>query len=267
MSYGPPPYPGPRYAESPVRPPLPQTVQIAFYLMLAGAAMQVLGFIVTVVRISALRDQLRRQLIDNGTAPTDSSLNTLVTVVIAIAGVFAVIGVGLWIWMAFTNRAGRQWARITGTVFFGIFTLSTLASLVTLAAGGSSRINVGSSTPASFAVSAISWLIGLVTVVLLWNKGSGAYFRPVHAPYGQAPVGYPYGQSPQPVQPQPYDMQPPYPVEAPPPGPPQAPPPAGGQAPSSGPGQSPPAGPGQAQPGGQQGEGPPPPPPNWQNPA
>ncbi|MFC4911171.1 hypothetical protein [Actinomadura gamaensis] len=242
MSYGPSPYPGPRYAESPVRPPLPQTVQIAFYLMLVGAALQVLGFIITVVRISALRDQLRRQLIDSGSTPSESSLDALVTVVIAVAGAFALIGVGLWIWMAFANRAGRHWARITGTVFFGLYTLSTLSGLLVLATNGSRQYSVGSSTPANFAISAITWVIGLAIVLLIWNRASSAYYRPPYAPapYAQPQAGYPYGQSAQAVQPQ----GSPYPVQAPPPAPIQ--PPDGAE---------------------QQGTNPPSTPPNWQNPA
>jgi hypothetical protein len=32
----------------------------------------------------------------------------------------SLIGVGLWIWMAQMNKAGKNWARITSTVFFAI---------------------------------------------------------------------------------------------------------------------------------------------------
>lgn len=199
MSYGPPPSPGVGYAVAPVpRPPLPQTVQIAFWLMLGGAVMQVLGLIITVVRISALRDEFRTRFAQNGTTPSESSLDAIVTVTIVFASVFALIGVGLWIWMAFANRAGRAWARITGTVFFGVYTLSMLSSVAVSAGGGANQFNAGGGDPVSLLISGVAWAMGLAVVILLWNRASGAFFRPVHVP---GPGGYPYGQVPV-VQPQ-----------------------------------------------------------------
>ncbi|WP_307817905.1 hypothetical protein [Nocardia acididurans] len=35
------------------------------------------------------------------------------------------------------------------------------------------------STTASLLASALSWLVGLAVVILLWNRQSGAYFKPV----------------------------------------------------------------------------------------
>ena len=39
------------------------------------------------------------------------------------------IGVALWIWMAQMNQAGKNWARITSTVFFALETLSAIGGL------------------------------------------------------------------------------------------------------------------------------------------
>ncbi|RFU40814.1 hypothetical protein DZF91_15175 [Actinomadura logoneensis] len=212
---------------------MPQRVRVAFLLMLAGAATQVLGLLVTVVRMGALRDQFRTKLAESGTTPTEGNLDAIMAVAIAFAVLFALLGAGLWLWMAFTNRAGRPWARITGTVFFGIHTLSTLSGGAIMATGGTGRVGLGAGDAASFAISGVTWLIGLATVILLWTGDAKSYFRPVAAaaPYGQPgehPYGQPYGQpgghpyghvppghSPYPVEPPPPAVQPP-PGDAPP---------------------------------------------------
>ena len=84
-----------------------------------------------------------------------------------IAGFVAggVIAAAVWIFLALACRRGHGWARITGTVLFGIVTLDTA---------------VGLFVPLAAAVKfwgVLVWLIGLVAVVLLWRRESGAYFR------------------------------------------------------------------------------------------
>ncbi|MEV5568490.1 hypothetical protein AB0L06_00450 [Spirillospora sp. NPDC052269] len=228
--------------------------------MLAGAGMQVLGFVITVVHVRALRAGFRTRLAEDGSAPGNSTLDGLIAGGIVLAGVFTLFGVGLWIWMAFMNRAGRNWARTTGTVFFGIYTLSAPSDLTMLTSdsGRTSEYSVGSSSPADFAVSIVTWAVGLAVILLLWNKASDPYFRPAYGPppmpYGQGPFGYrshaeqpgpavrPHGGSAPGDQPPAFEGRPPYPLQAPPPSQP-APPPVG-----------------------QDGEAPPPAPPNWQSP-
>jgi hypothetical protein len=83
---------------------------------------------------------------------------------VVVAIVFGLIGVGLWLWMAWANKAGKNWARITATVFFGLDTLSVLAGL-RQAEPALSRV-----------FSLLVWLAGLGAVVLLWQKVSSAYF-------------------------------------------------------------------------------------------
>ena len=75
----------------------------------------------------------------------------------------ALIGVGLWIWMGVKNRAGRNWARITGTVFFGLDTIFLLV--------GISRL-----TAPAIATEVLIWAAGLATVILLWQRRNAAYF-------------------------------------------------------------------------------------------
>jgi hypothetical protein len=156
-------------------------------------------------------------------------VDAVVNFTIGAVVVGGLIGVGLWIWMAFANRAGHHWARIVGTVFFGIATLSSVGTLAVVASGASTSMG-SSGTPLGTALSILGWLIGLVVVILLWNRQSSDYFKPPPAAYG-------YGYQPPTQAPgyQPPGYQPPG-YQPPPPGG----PPPGGQPPWGGPQDPPP---------------------------
>jgi Na+/citrate or Na+/malate symporter len=117
-------------------------------LMYVGAGLQALGFIFS--------------LITRG--PGASSIpGTL-------------IGVGLWIWMAKANQAGKNWARITSTIFFGIDCLFLLLVLIGV---GVDMHTVSSSLETDLVVvvaGVVVWAVGLVTIVLMWRRESSEYY-------------------------------------------------------------------------------------------
>ena len=200
-----PQYPGGGQMPVPAKPPIPSTVQNAFYLMIAGAVLAVIGGIITITEISTIRSQVESRNPDFTTTQVDTAVHLAVGA--AVVGI--VIYAGLWLWMAFANRAGKNYARITGTVFFGISTLLTLIGLAASAGNSVSSVKVNG---LSVAVSILGWLCGLVTVVLLWNKQSRPYFKPEQAygyGYPQPPMQYPYPpQPPQGQQQSPYATPP-----------------------------------------------------------
>ncbi|WP_306362439.1 hypothetical protein [Nocardia sp. CC227C] len=242
----PPPYPGgyqpyPDAAVTPSGPPRP--VQNAYYLMLAGAVLTVLSTLIGFLQLPSLRDEMAET--SEGVF-TQSELDTLVAVSFGVGVVLSLISVGLWVWMAFANRAGKSWARVTATVFFGLYTASMLFAVIGI------FMPEARSTMVSTMFSVVLWCVGLAAVILLWNKQSTAYFRPApagYAPYGGPPgaldpaqTGGPYpGQSgaPYPGQPYPGQSGAPYPGQsgAPYPGQPGAPyaGPPGADGPYSGP--------------------------------
>jgi hypothetical protein len=82
-----------------------------------------------------------------------------------------VIGTGLWLWMAWANKRGRSWARITATVFFGLLTAGGLALLIV--------VLTGVFFPAAglgWVAFAGYWLPGLGAVILLWQRSSSDYY-------------------------------------------------------------------------------------------
>jgi hypothetical protein len=156
---GPSPYPpgwqtpGPSGWQTPTPSGPPQSIQRAVMLMYAGAGLEVLGLIFDLI--------IRRGSTASG-----------------IPG--AIIGIGLWIWMAKANQAGKNWARITSTVFFGIDCLGLLLILVGV---GVVMHAVSSSVKiilvASVLAAVVTWVIGLMTIVLLWRRESSEYYAAV----------------------------------------------------------------------------------------
>jgi hypothetical protein len=171
------PYPSSGQMPEPARPEPPESVLTAVKLMYGGAIISALSLIVGVATIGSLRSALQRA----NPGYTSSQLHTAETVGVVFIVVFGLLGVGLWIWMAMANKRGAKWARITATVFFGLDTLSLLASIARPEALLSRLVGV------------VVWLIGLGAIILLWQRRSSEYFNaprwPTGTPGSMPPMG------------------------------------------------------------------------------
>jgi hypothetical protein len=156
------PYPTSGQMPEPRRPPAPNSVQTAVKLMYAGAALSFLELILDLVSIGSVKTAIHKKFPNY----TSTQLHAAEISYIVVAVIASVIAIGLWLWMARANAAGRNYARITGTVFFGLNTLFFLVSLARPHAG------VG------LVFSALVWLVGLAAVIMLWRRESGPYFTP-----------------------------------------------------------------------------------------
>ena len=148
------------------RPAAPNSVRNAVRLMYAGAAFSAIVVIVTLVTVSSLKAGIL------GKYPhyTPVQRHNAEVAVIVTSVIGGLITVGLWLWMAWANLRGRNWARIVAAVFFGINTLDLIASFA--------RVHA----VAPMIVSVLVWLVGLGAIVFLFNKESAAYFKPRSAP-------------------------------------------------------------------------------------
>lgn len=144
----------------PQRPPVPNSVQTAVKLMYAGAALSLIELIVGLITIGSVRSAIRKAFPHY----TASQLHAAEVTSVAVGVVVGLISIGLWVWMARANGAGHNYARITGTVFFGLNTLFLLLSLARPHASLGLIFNI------------LVWLVGLGAVIMLWRKESAPYF-------------------------------------------------------------------------------------------
>lgn len=156
------PYPGGETQLPPTqRPPAPASVLTAVKAMYAGAAASLLGIVVDLLTVGTTKTEIARH------SPSMTAGQVASTQHALIAGFIAggVIAAAVWIVLARLCQRGRGWARITGTVLFGLATVDTL---------------VGLTTPLALAArlwALVVWLAGLVAVVFLWRRASSDYFR------------------------------------------------------------------------------------------
>ena len=165
------PYPssggsGAELAPEPVQ--QPRSVRIAVRLMWLAAAIEVVALIVALLSRGALKAAILRRH-PHYTATQLHHAESAQTVILVVG---ALIAVALWLWMAWANGRGRNWARILSAVFFGI---STLGLLLSFAAGR----GVG-----DIIVSVVIWLIGLAVIVLLFGRESAPFFARQPVPGG-----------------------------------------------------------------------------------
>src|SRR6516225_4555172 len=160
------PYPSSGQVPEPVRPGPPSSVVTAVRLMYAGAVVSALSLVVGLVTISSLRNSLHKA----DPSITSTQLHNLQTVVVVGSVVIGLISIGLWLWMAVTNKTGKSWARIVATVLFGLDTLFLLLGVARAGAAAGTLVSI------------LTWLIGGGAVILLWRKDSSEYFAEQSAP-------------------------------------------------------------------------------------
>jgi hypothetical protein len=149
-------------AAGPDRGPAPRSILNAVKLMYAGAAVSAIGVIIPLTDIGGLKSVIRKAKPHYDTAQVNHLANQLITQAIA----SAVIGILLWLWMAYANGKGKSWARIVASVFFAFNTITLIAFFRQPETGLGVVFEV------------LVWVVGLGAIVLLWRPESSAYFKP-----------------------------------------------------------------------------------------
>jgi hypothetical protein len=147
---------------SPVR-DAPQSVLRAVRVMYIGLAASLIGIVVDMTTLSSTRNEI----LSRNPGFTQAQVNSAEHVEIGLFIAGGLIGAALWLWMAQSCRAGKSWARVLSTVFFGIETLGVLAGLAGSTGGGGLTRVYG----------LVVWVIGLGAVILLWQRSSSDFFR------------------------------------------------------------------------------------------
>ena len=154
------PYPAPGPAPGPARIQPPRSVLNAVRLMYAGAALEVLAVVIAMLTRGSLRSAiLARHPAYSVVQLHHAEVARAVPLVIG-----GLIAIALWLWMAWANGRGRNWARVLSAVFFGISTLDLLVSFFVARAAASLILGV------------VIWLVGLGAIVLMFSRESAPFY-------------------------------------------------------------------------------------------
>jgi serine/threonine kinase PknH len=155
-------YPQPyRVGRAPLA-PLPGSMRNAIGLMYAGAAYSLVyavGVIIVAGAIISRHPGLAAAQAGSGRATVGG--------VVALTVFLSLIEIALWLGIARACRNGKSWARVAGTVLFGLHTLGFLGVLADPHPGiGLTKV-----------LTTLSWLIACGAVVFLWQRPSSTFFQ------------------------------------------------------------------------------------------
>jgi hypothetical protein len=172
-------------------------MQRAVQLMYAGAALALIGGI---IGGATSHNATFYSYSSSSSGTTVHSSSALVSGIIS-----GLIGLGLWLWMAWKTGSGRSWARVLSTVFFGIFCLGFIIDIAALAVAH---------TYIAFIFQLASFGVAITALIYLWKRESSDFFAYSKQMNAVGYSGYPppqYGyQQPQYGQPQQYGQPPQY---------------------------------------------------------
>jgi len=137
----------------------PRTVLNAVRLMYAGAAIE----LATLITILVTEGSVRAAILHSHPALWQVALVHLTADEIG-----APIAIVLWVWLAWANGRGYDWARLVFTALFALTTLGLLGGLAGHAA---------TYARADLIAGTVLWLVALAAVVLIFSKQSNQYYR------------------------------------------------------------------------------------------
>jgi len=156
-------YPGGAQAPEPTTTTsAPQSVVRAAQVMYVGIAASLVGIVIDLL----MRHSIRTAIVQHSPNLTPTKVSNAYHAELILLVVFGLIGAGLWLWMARSCLAGKNWARVTSTVFFGLDTVSLVLGASVVSGGGLTRL-----------YGIVVWVIGLIAIILLWRRSSSEYFR------------------------------------------------------------------------------------------
>jgi hypothetical protein len=145
-----------------LRPAPPPSVLNAVKLMYAGAAVSFISLVISLTDISGTKAAIRKARPDL----TATQVNQLNGFIIGVSIVSGLVGIGLWLWMSWASRQGKNWARILCTVLFALATLDLFG------------VFSEPKTALALVFPLLIWLLGLGAVFLLWRPDSTRFFKP-----------------------------------------------------------------------------------------
>ena len=146
------------------RPARPGTVRAAVALMCAGAVLE-LGVVLTVM-VSA--GSVRASVLRHDPGLTTAQWHAIV-VHLTVDEIGGPIVALLWLWLAWANSRGHDWARPAFMAFFAFITVGVLIAL-----GEGAAVYA----PADMIAAAVLWCVGLAAMTLIFTPRAGQFYRP-----------------------------------------------------------------------------------------
>lgn len=134
----------------------PSSIRTAVRLMLLGAGTSAIGILLTITDV-----------VTGGSVASDGSLTKIGAAQVApiVVIMFGLVGIGLWLGMAWVNGQGRSWARVIATILGGI---NGLGALFNLASAGSSTLDTTSAV--------VNLVLAATILALLYRPESSRYY-------------------------------------------------------------------------------------------
>ena len=148
------------------QPSAPLAVRNAAWAMYAGAAASVARGVTYLATQGATKAALERRFPHQSAA----HITTLTHATVIAGSVASLVGAVLFFWIARESLQGKNWARITAAVLCGIGIVGAFIAL-TVPAPRTGR------SSADLILSFVVAGIGLVSICILWQRNSNAYFR------------------------------------------------------------------------------------------
>jgi len=208
-------YPAPGYGQPPAAPgERPRPLVIAVWLMYVAAVVEIVYAVAEGPWLGSYMSSFFTAIeaADTSGSGTQVPVGDIKDFVLVGAIISGAIGALIWLWMAWKNRTGRNWARIVATVLFALSCLdlpelltgghlSTMPSTITAADGTTIAVPPLAMPAWLIAGGVVNWLLGLAIIILLWQGAASRYYeavslsrrRPAHTPGGApgyAPPGY-----------------------------------------------------------------------------
>jgi hypothetical protein len=139
----------------------PRPVRNAVRLMCLGAVLNLAVLVTVLVTLGGVRSTIIEYFT---TAQWHTAMLTQIAPVVAAAA----IGAGLWLWLAWANGRGYDWARPASVALFGLLTLELVIGL-----GAGAAVYA----PADLIALSGPWLIGAAAMVLIFSKTASLYYQ------------------------------------------------------------------------------------------
>ena len=145
----------------------PRTVLYGVRLMYLGAVGQLAVGITVILTAGHIRAAVQTAMAAYHNPAATAQVMHAVNITLVLDRVILPVAIVLWLFTAWANGKGYDWARVVAIGLFGFFCVGMLADLVQ---------STATYAPAAVIGSGVEWVIGLAAIVFILRKQSWPYY-------------------------------------------------------------------------------------------